>query len=958
MQVPVDLKSTVNLPKTDFPMKANLPLTEPVILERWEAQNVYGRLREQRVGAPLFTLHDGPPYANGNIHLGTALNKILKDFIVKSKSMAGFNAPYVPGWDCHGLPIELKVDQDLGAKKAGMTAADIRRACREYAGKYVDQHRKDFKRLGVLGRWDDPYLTMSAQYEAVIADAFVDFLDKGYIYKGLKPVHWCMSCRTALAEAEVEHHDHTSPSIWVKFSLPIEAATDALASELATIIGSRKVAALIWTTTPWTLPANLALSFHPETDYSVVDSASETDSALLIIAQPMVAQVAAKLGWTNHKILGVLPGKKFEHARFRHPFLDRDSLGLLGDHVTMEQGSGIVHTAPGHGVEDFIVGEKYHLPVLCPVDNRGRFELGDLEYSGKTVFEANPIVIEILRARGALLHTESLSHSYPHCWRCRKPVIFRATEQWFINLNHDDLRGRSLAEIRQVKWLPEWGMERISNMVATRPDWCISRQRVWGVPIIVFFCECCNKQFTERAALKHVVELFRRETADVWYTRTPAELLPVGTKCSHCGASEFRTERDILDVWFDSGSSHLAVLGNDPQLPWPADMYIEGGDQYRGWFHSSLLVAVGLKGKAPYKEVATHGWVLDGQGHAMHKSLGNVIEPQTIIKSHGAEILRLWVASQDFKEDLRISKEMLERMSDSYRKIRNTFRYLLSNLYDFDPAKDQVPASSMLEVDQWALQRTAQLVEQCRTHYQEYAFHKVYHAVYHFCTVEMSAFYLDITKDRLYTSAAGGPARRSAQTALYRMADALVRLIAPIMCFTAEEVWRHLPSAAGKTNDKAGERESIHFAIFPAPEEFTAGLSADQLTNLKNWDRLIAVRDEVLKKLEVARRDKFIGQSLEAKVELSASGDTAALLDQYRAMLPMLFIVSQVALNAGAAPAPDTVSEGITELGLKVHKAAGEKCERCWNYSIQVGMDKEFVTLCERCAPVVHSLIP
>ncbi|HWP83549.1 MAG TPA: isoleucine--tRNA ligase [Terriglobia bacterium] len=950
MQAPVDLKSTVNLPKTAFPMKANLTQTEPKVLERWEREKIYEQLRKLRQEAPIFTLHDGPPYANGNIHLGTALNKILKDFIVKSKSMAGFYAPFVPGWDCHGLPIEIKVDQELGTRKARMQPVEIRQECRKYASKYVELHRRDFKRLGVLGRWDDPYLTMSASYEAVIASAFLEFLDKGYVYKGLKPVHWCLHCRTALAEAEVEYHDHSSPSIWVKFPLESDPA------ELSGALGGRNVSAIIWTTTPWTLPANLALAFHPAVEYVAVATGAAPTDDVYIVAQPLLASVAEKLGFSPQAVLARLEGARLEKARFRHPFLDRSSLGALGEHVTMEQGTGIVHTAPGHGQEDFAVGEKYHLEILSPVDDKGRFDpaISKLaaasiapEYAGKTVFEANPIILAILKESGMLLREEKLEHSYPHCWRCRHPVIFRATEQWFISLDHEELRRRALEEITKVRWIPEWGLERLSNMLASRPDWCISRQRIWGVPIIVFYCEGCRQMFTDHAALSHVIQVFEKETADAWYTKSPAELLPPGTKCRHCGSTQFRQERDILDVWFDSGASHLAVLGKEPGLPWPSDLYIEGGDQYRGWFHSSLLVAVGLRGKPPYRQVASHGWVLDEQGRAMHKSLGNVIEPQAIINSSGAEILRLWAASQDFREDMRISSEMLERLKESYRKIRNTFRFLLSNLYDFDPARDQVPVGEMNEADQLALFRTARLVELCRNWYQEYAFHKVYHGIYNLCTVELSAFYLDITKDCLYTAAPNSRARRSVQTALYRIADALVRLVAPIQCFTAEEVWSHLPGRPAGLG-------SVHLATFPDAAELCGELSMAQRERLRNWDRLTVVREEVLKALEAARREKLIGKSLEAKVELAAQGEWARLLQEYKAMLPMLFIVSQVHLTEESLPG---ATEGVVRgLQIAIRRAEGTECERCWNYSTHVGKDPDFPTVCERCAPVVRAL--
>ncbi|HMF78581.1 MAG TPA: isoleucine--tRNA ligase, partial [Bryobacteraceae bacterium] len=656
----VDLKKTVNLPKTDFPMKANLPAAEPKMLAKWEEEKLYHRIREARAGRPKYVLHDGPPYANGNIHLGTAFNKIVKDFIVKSKSMAGFDAPYVPGWDCHGLPIEFKVDQELGKRKATMTVAEIRAECRKYAAKFVDIHRTEFKRLGVLGRWEDPYLTMSAEYEAIIAQAFVDFLHSGYVYKGLKPVHWCIRDRTALAEAEVEYENHLSPSVYVRFKLVSDAAA------LDPALAGREVSTLIWTTTPWTIPANLAISFNPKYEYVAVD----TPEGVTIVAEGLLPQVAEALGW-DQTVLAKFPGTKLDRTVFRHPFLDRDSLGLVGEHVTLEQGTGAVHTAPGHGQEDFVIGQRYGLPVYCPVDAAGRIfhaegASGTLpdELIGKTVWEINPIVIDLLAKHGALAGQAKVDHSYPHCWRCHSPVIFRATEQWFIGMDREQLRSKTLEAIKEVTWHPAWGEERMTNMIAMRPDWCISRQRVWGVPIIVFYCESCSEPFTERQVLERVVQQFREHTADAWYSQTAAELMGPGCKCAKCGSAAFRKESDILDVWFDSGSSHLAVLTPENDLPWPSNMYIEGGDQYRGWFHSSLLVGVGLRGKAPYRECATHGWTLDANGRAMHKSLGNVIEPEKIVKQYGADLLRLWVASVDLSEDVRMSDTILTRLSE------------------------------------------------------------------------------------------------------------------------------------------------------------------------------------------------------------------------------------------------------------------------------------------------------
>jgi isoleucyl-tRNA synthetase len=929
----VDLKQTVNLPKTAFSMKANLPQTEPKMLERWEKENLYQCIRAARAGRPTYILHDGPPYANGRIHLGTAFNKILKDFIVKSKTMAGFDSPYVPGWDCHGLPIEIRVDNELGAKKASMSAMEIRAACRKYAEKYVDLQRRDFKRLGVLGQWDDPYLTMSAHYQSVIAGAFVEFLDGGYVYKGLKPVHWCIRDRTALAEAEVEYKDHTSPSIWVRFKLTSDPA------KIHPDLAGRNVYGLIWTTTPWTMPANMAIACHPKFEYVAVDVAG----AVYIVAADLLQVTAEKCGWSNSHVAATFPGAAVEHSVFRHPFLDRDSLGILADHVTLEQGTGAVHTAPGHGQEDHVIARQYGIETYCPVDAAGRFfhaegATGRLpeELIGKTVWEANPVVIEILKSAGALLGLEKLAHSYPHCWRCHNPVIFRATEQWFIGMDRNNFRQRALEAVKQARWVPAWGQERISSMIATRPDWCISRQRVWGVPIIIFYCEHCREPLTDRKILEGIVELFRLHSADIWYQRTAAELLPAGTQCAKCGCTEFSKENDILDVWFDSGSSHLAVLNERFGLTWPSDVYMEGGDQYRGWFHSSLLVGVGIKGGSPYRLCVLNGWVLDGEGRAMHKSLGNVIEPDEIINRHGAEILRLWTASVEFNEDVRLSETILTRLVDAYRKLRNTFRYLLGNLSDFDPARDTVPASDLREIDQWILLRAEDLVARCRAWYDDFAFHKVYHSVYAFATVDLSAVYFDILKDRLYTSAAKSEARRSAQTALYRVLDALVRLVAPLMSFTAEEVWSHM-----------GRPESVHVACFPEPAELAAGIGDAARKRAGSWARLMEVRDEVLKSLEAARNAKLIGAPLEACVRLSAGGDLYALLEQYARELPALFIVSQVELDRAAA-------EG---LDVKVERAAGRKCERCWKYSTDVGSGAKFPTICGPCAEAVEEML-
>ncbi len=928
----VDLKKTVNLPKTDFPMKANLPTAEPKLLERWESDALYHQIREARTGRPMYVLHDGPPYANGNIHLGTAFNKVLKDFIVKSRSMAGFDAPYVPGWDCHGLPIEFKVDSNLGKRKATMTAAEIRAECRSYAAKYVDIHRREFKRLGIFGRWEDPYLTMSAGYEAVIAQAFVDFLHNGYVYKGLKPVHWCIKDQTALAEAEVEYENHSSPSIYVKFRLVSDPAL------LDPALTGRDVYGVIWTTTPWTMPANLAICFHPKYEYAAVDTAS----GVMIVAEGLLDKLSEELGW-GKTVVARFPGSKLEGALFRHPFLERDSLGILGDHVTLEQGTGAVHTAPGHGQEDFVVGQRYGLPVYCPVDFAGRFfqaegAAGQLPETllGKTVWQANPLVVEILQEHGALVKHQNIDHSYPHCWRCHNPTIFRATEQWFIGMDREELRTHAMEAIQRVHWHPAWGAERIGNMVANRPDWCISRQRVWGVPITVFYCDTCSEPFTDKQVLDGVVEQFRQETSDVWYSKTAAELMKPGCTCAKCGGSSFRKETDILDVWFDSGSSHLAVLTPENHLPWPADLYLEGGDQYRGWFQSSLLIGVGLKGSAPYKACATHGWTLDADGRAMSKSLGNGIEPEEIVKKYGADILRLWAASVDFTEDVRLSDVILTRLSEAYRKLRNTFRYALGNLHDFDPATNALPASELWEIDQWILAKAEELVEKCSRWYEAMSFHSVYRAIYDFAVTDLSAVYFDVLKDRLYTTAPQSKARRSGQTAIYRVHLALVRLLAPLLSFTCEEVWAHTKRILGSPN-------SVHLDYFPSPAELTEGLPEQARQRLANWDRLSEIRGIVLKHLDTAREQKMIGSGLEAAVTLEAGGETYRLLNEYLPQLPALFIVSQVGLKQGAAEMME----------VQVERASGDKCERCWKYTLDVGQDPDFPTICLPCAAAI-----
>jgi isoleucyl-tRNA synthetase len=937
----LDLKETLNLPRTDFPMKANLPANEPKWLEKWGREDLYGQIRAARKNAPVFTLHDGPPYANGRIHLGTALNKILKDIIVKSKTLAGFNAPYVPGWDCHGLPIEINVDKEIGPRKAEMSVVEIRAACRRYAEKYVNLQRQDFMRLGVFGEWARPYLTMDYSYEALIAEIFLKFLEKGYVYRGLKPVYWCIVDKTALAEAEVEYEDHRSRSIYAKYTLLGDPA------KLDPALCGRKVSVIIWTTTPWTLPASMAVAFHPKFEYVVVaDGAGEA----YLIESRRLEPTLHDTGLNAPTVLARIPGKRLERIEMQHPFLDRKVLGVLADYVTAEDGTGAVHTAPGHGREDYETGMKYGLEIYCPVGDRGEFTEGLPEYKGKTVFEANEPIVALLKNRGTLLGPPGwLTHSYPHCWRCHNPVIFRANEQWFISIDHERLRDRALEEIKKVKWSPEWGEERIANMIATRPDWCISRQRVWGVPIPVFHCDVCQKPLLDAKLTRPVIELFRKEGADAWYTHPIEDLVPPGTKCPKCGATKLRRETDILDVWFDSGSSHAAVLGIRPDLRWPSDVYIEGGDQYRGWFHSSLLVAMVSRGAAPYRQVLTNGWVLDAEGRAMSKSLGTGLHPDEVIKAHGAEILRLWVASVDFREDVVISPDILTRLSEAYRKLRNTFRYCLSNLYDFDPQNDMIAGEQLEEIDAWALEQTSGLMERIKTAYEEYAFHKVYRAVYDFSTVDLSAFYFDIVKDRLYTAPAKSVRRRSAQTTLYRLADALVRVAAPLMCFTADEVWSCLAPPAKRVKES-----SVHLAKSVSPDELRAGIPSKLLKRLQSWPQLIAVRGEVLKALEIARQRKSIASGLEAKVHLSTDGNLAPLLEDYRAALPALFIVSQVGLSRNSLEG--AYESQLPGLQIRIEKASGSKCARCWNYSERVGKDSNYPTVCERCSAALKEI--
>jgi isoleucyl-tRNA synthetase len=925
-QTMADWKETLNLPRTGFPMKANLQLTEPQEIARWEAANLYQRIRDSRKGAPLFVLHDGPPYANGRIHIGTAFNKILKDVIVRSRTLAGFDAPYVPGWDCHGLPIELRVDRELGPRKREMSIGDFRRACRAYAEKFVGVQRADFRRLEVAGDWDRPYLTMNYSYQGSILRALGRFVAQGMVYKGKKPVHWCIHCRTALAEAEVEYENHASPSIYVEFPLAPDSAAE-LASRVPELAG-RKVSVLIWTTTPWTIPSNLAIAFHPACTYG----AYPTGDTTVIVAEALAEDVARHTGRALAEPVARFLGEKLEGIRFRHPLYQRDSVGVLAEYVTLDQGTGAVHTAPGHGADDFATGVRYGLDIYAPVGPGGHFlETVEL-FTGMQVFDANPRVEEALARRGRLWHRESFEHTYPHCWRCHNPVIFLATSQWFIRMDAGDLRARALEAVGHVTWVPSWGEERIAGMLANRPDWCISRQRFWGVPIPAVDCTRCGEALLTLPLVERAAAIFEQQGADAWYERPIEEFLPDNLRCPACGAQEFEREKDILDVWFDSGSSQAAVLPSRPDLRWPADLYIEGTDQYRGWFQSSLLVALGTRGEAPYRTVVTHGFVVDELGRKMSKSLGNSMEPQEVIGKSGAEILRLWAAMVDFREEVRIGPEILARVIEAYRKLRNTLRILVANLYDFHPTADAVPLERLPEIDRYALARYAEAGRRILQSYDGYEFPVIFHACNTLVTVDLSAFYVDVSKDRLYTLAPRSQTRRSAQTAMYTIADGLARLIAPILPVTADELWRFLP----------GEREaSVHLARFPANLD---ALSDQPLVD--RWSRLLRIRDEVNAAIERKRQEKVIGNSLAARVVLGASGEAAALLARYREDLPAFFIVSDVAL----APRDD----GPGDVSIEVERAGGVKCERCWRHVPAVSTDPARPGICDRCVDALE----
>ena len=918
-----DFKSTLNLPQTSFSMKAKLAQKEPEMLKRWAAMDLYSRILRSREKSPTFVLHDGPPYANGRIHLGTALNKILKDFIVRAKTMQGYLAPYLPGWDCHGLPIEIHVDKLLGEKKKDMSIIEFREECRKYALKFIDIQREEFIRLGVFGEWAEPYLTMNPEYESAVLRFLAAFFASGNVYKGLRPVHWCPHCQTALAEAEIEYKDRSSPSIYVKFPLVSD-----LSAKFPALAGKR-VFVLIWTTTPWTLPANLGIAFHPEYDYVAVEAGEE----VYILAKRLLPIVSEELGFKTPRVLATFPGKEMDRLKARHPWIDRESLLVLANYVTLDDGTGCVHTAPGHGHEDYLTGVAYGLEIYTPVDSEGNFVPRVERYGGLNVFAANPVITADMKSEGSLLKEGKISHSYPHCWRCKNPVIFRATSQWFISMDQSCLRQKALDAIKTVNWMPPWGEERIANMVSARPDWCISRQRKWGVPIPAFECRSCGAILASAEITLRVADLFSREGSSSWFNKSVNELLPEGTKCAQCGSARFEKENNILDVWFESGASH-SVLGKRADLPWPSDVYIEGTDQYRGWFNSSLIVGVGAKGASPYKTCITHGFILDEQGRAMSKSLGNFIEPEEIISKDGAEVLRLWVAMLNYKEDARFGPEILERLEDAYRKIRNTWRFILGNISDFSPDRDRVKTENLLVLDRWAIEKTAEVGRRILKAYEEYEYHTVFHSVYSFFTVELSAFYLDVLKDRLYCSAKSSLLRRSAQTALFEILRTTLVLLAPILPFTTEEAWDSLPPFDGKG-------DSIHLRSFPSLEEKWQDEEVG-----REMDRLIVLREAVLKELERAREEKLIGNALEAQVHLSVPAPEQALVKKYEQDLCALFIVSAVSVEPGSA----------NELAVRISRATGAKCQRCWNYTVQVGQSREYPELCRRCENVVRGM--
>ena len=903
-----DYNATLNLPKTDFPMRAGLPKSEPVTLKNWEDEKLYDKLMEHNEGKPLFVLHDGPPYANGDIHLGHALNKILKDFIVRYKNMAGFKAPYVPGWDTHGLPTELKARQKAGiGSSADISVVELRKLCEEFVTGYINDQREQFKRLGAIGEWDNPYITLKHEFEAEQIKVFAEMADKGYIYRGLKPVYWCPECKTALAEAEIEYAEDPCHSIYVKFRV-----TDDLGKFAAMGIDPAKVSFVIWTTTTWTLPANVAICVGPRFEYSVIQSGDE----YYVMATELYRSAMEEAGITDYQVVATIKGSELEYMKTQHPFLDRESLLIVGEHVTLESGTGCVHTAPGHGVDDYNVCRNYpEIPVICPVNGDGVLTEEAGQFAGLTTDEANKKIAVHLDATGSLFALKKIIHQYPHCWRCKSPILFRATDQWFCSV--DDFKDDAVKAINEVEWIPAWGKDRITSMVRERKDWCISRQRKWGVPIPIFYCRDCGEPLIDKAAMLAVADVFAEEGSNTWFDRDASEMLPEGTKCSKCGCASFDKEKDIMDVWFDSGSS---------------DLYLEGNDQYRGWFQSSLLTSVATMGVAPYKTVLTHGMILDMEKRKMSKSLGNGISPQEVIKQYGADVLRLWVASCDYQSDVNISFDILKQRSEAYRKVRNTARYILGNLFDFNPDTDMADFDTLLPIDKWALAKLNNLIDKVKEAYDNYEFHIVYHSIHNFCVVDMSNFYLDVLKDRLYTEKADSPRRRAAQTAMYLILNAMTRMIAPILAYTSDEIWKYMPHSA---NDEAS-----HVIFNEMPEKVAVDVDD---SFMEFWNRIHELRDDVKKTLEPMIKEKTIKSSLEAKVTLSAGGETLEFLKKAESELADAFIVSEVEITDNGA-----------EFSITAEKAEGDKCERCWAIRKSVGADAEHPTLCAHCCETLR----
>ena len=914
----MDYSKTLNLPRTKFPMRANLPQKEPQILKFWEERKIYQKIREKRKGSPKYVLHDGPPYANGDIHLGQALNKILKDIIIKYKTMQGFDAPFIPGWDCHGLPVEHQLFKKLKIDKNEISRLEFRGKAKRYAYHFVAKQREEFKRLGIFGRWENPYLTMDPAYEAEIIGVFGELAKKGYIYRGLKPVHWCLKCQTALAEAEIEYKEREDPSIYVKF---------AVKDNLPFLSSNLPVYFLIWTTTPWTLPANLGIALHPEVSYSFVQMNEE----ILILGKDSLSRVREETGMKEEKVLLTLKGEKLEGVKYTHPFMDRESRVLLADFVDTEEGTGCVHIAPGHGEEDYLLGLKYNLPIFSPVNDEGKFTSEVKDFEGISVFKSNPLILRKLEEENYLFHAGKIYHSYPHCWRCKSPLIFRATSQWFMNVDKHDLRKRAMEAVAQkVRWIPSQSATRIKSMLSERPDWCLSRQRYWGVGIPVIYCQNCGEMLVDEKIIKQLQNLVREEGSDVWFKKKVEEIIPPGFKCPRCGGSKFRKEEDIVDVWFESGVSHQAVVAQEKSLGYPADLYLEGSDQHRGWFQTSLLTSIACRGEPPYREVLTHGFIVDSQGKKMSKSIGNVIDPQQIVKEKGADILRLWVSLEDYTQDIRISEEILNYVVEVYRRIRNAYRFLLGNLYDFDPLRDRVSIREMREVDRYILSYFQTIIRQITANFEAFKFHEAVRIFHNFVKNKLSSFYFDILKDRLYTFPAKSKERRSAQTVLYHLLVNLTKLMAPILPFTSEEVWKYIQGLRLE--------ESIFLASWPKRDEKLVDRELED-----KWERIMEIRDKVLKKLEEARQAKDIAASLEAKIIVSFPNSLISLLRGSEDMLREAFIVSQVELKEGK------------KMEVEVERAKGRKCERCWNYSPYVGKNEDHPALCERCWKVISS---